>query len=123
DLLAQGRHRRLALETGQQHRPRGDVVHELVEERLAVVLRVEPLGLLARQAAEARLRDPEPALLDVREDPADQPALHRVRLDDEQRPLDGHSSLPVYVDVRWVRIVVVGAGLPYARRPSAAAFG
>src|SRR4029077_10551181 len=59
----------------------------------AGVLRVELLALLAGQLAEAGFDDAKPAVLDVRENAADEISRDGVGLDDEQRALQRHVAL------------------------------
>src|SRR5207247_4689898 len=84
--------RALALEGQRQGRPRRDERDQLAEERLLGVLGVVLLGQRAVDRYEPRLPHNEPAPLEAAEDLACEPARQRVRLDQNQGPLDRQTA-------------------------------
>ena len=87
---------------GHDHRHQRAAGHELLErriERLLQVLGVVLVGQRRVHPAQHHRVDGEPLALEPPDHLADQPAAHRVRLDQHQRTL-GHreSSLPVHPD-------------------------
>ena len=90
---ARGGDRVRPLEHRRHQRARRDVVHEAAEERLALVLGVVPPRQRLVGAHQPQRDQPQPAPFEASQHLADQPALHRVRLHEDQRSLHGSSSL------------------------------
>jgi hypothetical protein len=69
-------------------------------ERPLLVHLVEPLGLRAAQADALLGDDPEARPLKHGVDLAGDVAARGIRLDDRQRPLDGHGAVPPEFELR-----------------------
>src|SRR3954468_8426795 len=80
DHLAGGLDRLLALEHHRDQRSRGDELHEIAEERLALVLGVVALGGLLVELHVLERDDPEALALEAADDLPRQPPRERVRL-------------------------------------------
>src|SRR5207237_3284233 len=118
----------VALEAGHHYRSGGHVGHQVIEERLALMLRVEFLALLAGELSQPRLGDAKTLALDMSEDLADQLPVHGVGLDDEQRTFLTHvqsswnssASRGALAPQRQI-VITRGAGRPRAASRRAAA--
>src|SRR5690349_12147398 len=89
DHLARGGHGLLALEDQRHQRPGGDELDELAEERLAVVLGVVALGEVLVHRHVLQRDDAQALALEAGDDLAGQPARERVRLDQDEGPVQG----------------------------------
>ena len=78
--------------TRAERRARRDEAHELAEERLLRMLGVVPFGEVAIDVEQLRRANDEAAPLEAPDDLAEQAALHRVGLDEDERPLHARKS-------------------------------
>src|SRR6202008_1132064 len=92
--VAVARERLLALEHLHDHRTRGHVAHQILEERTLAMHGIEALGLALRQVQHARGDDRESGLLEAAVHLADEIATDTVGFDDGQRALERHSMGP-----------------------------
>src|SRR5512146_3580607 len=92
DRRAAGRDRALAFEHECERRPGGDEVDELAEERLLLVLGVMGLAELATRDDKPGSPKLQAATLEARDDLADEVALDRVGLREDQRAFDCHAA-------------------------------
>ena len=82
----------LAFEHLHEHRTRGHVLHEVLEERTRGVHGVETFGLALRQMHHARGDDLEAGLFEAAEDLADEVTGNAVGLDDGKSALERHAN-------------------------------
>src|SRR5262245_39888744 len=82
----------LALEHLQQHRTRGHVLHEVLEERTGGMHRVETLGIPLGQVLHAGRDHAQASLFETAQDLADEVTGDAVGFDDGEGALERHES-------------------------------
>src|SRR6188508_164567 len=103
----------LAFEHLQEHRTRGHVLHEVLEERARGVHGVETFGITLREMLHARGDDLEAGLFETGEDLADEVTGNAVGLDDGKSALERHER-DSYRGLKGARLYRSGA--PFSRK-------